>query len=320
MMKRQLSIVAIILCGILSVSAEEISVNGPVLVSGGSATMEIVLSNERTDLVAFQMDLLLPEGVSIDKSGCAPSSRITDEEQELTIGKLESGAYRLTSASMSLAPISGTSGTLLSIKLTSDGQFVNGDATISNIRFSTSESERITMNDVTFNINTLYSLIYKVDGEVYETSAFAYGSNISNEAEPQKEGYTFSGWSKIPETMPAHDVTITGTFTVNRYSVTYKYGDEVLSTTEVEYGSEIPLPESLNSERYTLVEWLDVPATMPARDIVIQASYTDGVMSIENQKGHYDFYLLNGIKPKKSQRGITIVRMTNGKMHKVVVK
>ena len=35
-----------------------------------------------------------------------------------------------------------------------------------------------------------------------------------NEVEtPAKEGYTFSGWSKIPETMPAHDVIITGSFT-----------------------------------------------------------------------------------------------------------
>ena len=27
------------------------------------------------------------------------------------------------------------------------------------------------------------------------------------------QGYTFSGWSETPETMPAHDVTVTGSFT-----------------------------------------------------------------------------------------------------------
>ena len=63
--------------------------------------MQIGLNNEREDFVAFQMDLTLPEGVGIDKTECKLSSRITDEEQVLTVGKLESGAYRLTSTSMS---------------------------------------------------------------------------------------------------------------------------------------------------------------------------------------------------------------------------
>ena len=30
-----------------------------------------------------------------------------------------------------------------------------------------------------------------------------------------KKGYTFSGWSEIPETMPAHDVTVTGSFEID---------------------------------------------------------------------------------------------------------
>lgn len=60
---------------------------------------------------------------------------------------------------------------------------------------------------------TLYSLIYMVDGEEYKTVQLAEGDAITPEANPTKDGYTFSGWSEIPETMPAHDVTVTGTFT-----------------------------------------------------------------------------------------------------------
>ena len=62
-------------------------------------------------------------------------------------------------------------------------------------------------------ISTKYKLTYIVDGEVYKTYDVEYGATITPEAEPTKEGYTFSGWSEIPETMPAHDVTVTGTFT-----------------------------------------------------------------------------------------------------------
>ncbi len=176
--------------------------------------MEIILSNERLDLVGFQMDLILPDGISIDKAGCGLSSRITDEKQELVIGKLESGGFRLTSTSMSLTPIHGTEGVLLSLKLNSGKNFVQGEATIGNIIFSTSESERISMDDVSFTINTQYSLTYMVDGEEYQSFSIKYGERITPLKEPSKDGYTFSGWSEIPETMPAHDVTVTGSFSI----------------------------------------------------------------------------------------------------------
>lgn len=60
-----------------------------------------------------------------------------------------------------------------------------------------------------------FSLVYMVDGEVYKSYDIKSGSTIIPETEPVKEGYTFSGWSEIPEEMPAHDVTVTGTFTRN---------------------------------------------------------------------------------------------------------
>jgi len=58
-----------------------------------------------------------------------------------------------------------------------------------------------------------YTLSYIIDGTVYKSFELEEGSTITPEKEPYKEGYSFSGWSKIPETMPAHDVTVTGSFT-----------------------------------------------------------------------------------------------------------
>ncbi len=57
------------------------------------------------------------------------------------------------------------------------------------------------------------TLTYMVDGEIYKTYEVPHGSAITPEEEPTKDGYTFSGWSDIPEMMPNEDVTITGTFT-----------------------------------------------------------------------------------------------------------
>ena len=180
--------------------------------------------------------------------------------------------------------------------------------------------EKMPAHDVevtgSFSINS-YTLTYKVDGEEYKTLTVAYGTELTAETEPAKEGYTFSGWSEVSEKMPAHDVEITGSFSVNKYTVTFKYGDVQLSTAIVNYGEEIPLPESLDSDRYTLVEWLDVPATMPAHDITIQAGFTDGVSSIGmgQQTKEPQYYDLSGRKLTRPSKGITIV---NGK--KVLVK
>ena len=42
-----------------------------------------------------------------------------------------------------------------------------------------------------------------------------YGEAITPLADPVREGYTFNGWDNVPATMPAHDVVVKGSFTLN---------------------------------------------------------------------------------------------------------
>ena len=71
----------------------------------------------------------------------------------------------------------------------------------------------------TFAINR-YTVTYKVDTEVVGTDVYDFNSDVVIRPVPTKEGYTFSGW-KIDTAdaenfkMPAHDVTIEGTFAKN---------------------------------------------------------------------------------------------------------
>lgn len=239
-----------------------------------SESVQIGLYNEATNLVAFQMDLTLPEGIGIDKAGCSLSSRITDAEQTLTIGKLENGAYRLTSSSLSLTPISGNLGELVTLKLTAEEGCVGGTATISNIRFSTADSERVTLDDTSFDISVKYDIIYKVDNQDYKTESIAYGADIIPQSDATREGYTFSGWSEIPETMPNHDVVVTGTFSINSYTLTYELDGEVYKSTSVVYGTAITPEEDLIKEGYTFSGWSEIPETMPAKDVTIIGSFT----------------------------------------------
>ena len=119
-----------------------------------------------------------------------------------------------------------------------------------------------------------YTLTYMVDGEVYKTLTLAYGSKITPEKEPTKEGYTFSGWSEIPETMPAKDVTVTGTFSVNSYTLTYKVDGEVYKTLTYSYGSKINPAKEPTKEGYTFSGWSEIPETMPAKDVTVTGSFT----------------------------------------------
>ena len=123
-----------------------------------------------------------------------------------------------------------------------------------------------------FNVNS-YNLVYKVDGEVYETVSLEYGSAITLLDEPVKEGYTFSGWSESPATMPASDVEVTGSFIINSYNLIYKVDGEVYETVSVEYGSAITLLDEPVKEGYTFSGWSDAPPTMPANDVEVTGSF-----------------------------------------------
>ncbi len=151
-MKRYISILIAALCGILASYAESISVNDVYIEPGQTATVSINLTNTSTNLVSFQMDLALPEGISINKAGCSLSSRFTDEDQVLTIGRQSNGSFRLTSTSFALTPISGTNGEIITLSLTAAANFTGGSATLNNVLFVTSNSQKVTISDTSFDI------------------------------------------------------------------------------------------------------------------------------------------------------------------------
>ena len=165
-----------------------------------------------------------------------------------------------------------------------------------------------------------HKLIYMVDGEEYKSYNVEEDDPITPEAAPTKEGYTFSGWSDIPATMPAHDVTITGTFSVNSYKLTYMIDNEVYKNVTYEYGATIT-PEPTPEGNYATFEWTDLPQTMPAHDVVVHATYTTGITDIlKDNRQDVKVYSPNGKMLAKPEKGINIIRMKDGTTRKVVVK
>ena len=166
-----------------------------------------------------------------------------------------------------------------------------------------------------------YALTYVVDGEVYATDSIEYGAAITPIAEPVKEGYTFSGWSEVPETMPASDVTISGTYTVNNYNVYYYVGDELVHTAEVAYGETIPeYVYEPTTEGDEFLGWIgDTYETMPAHDVTYTANIESGIEQSEiiNHKSEMIFDL-NGRKVTDTENLRGGIYIVNGK--KAIVK
>ena len=118
-----------------------------------------------------------------------------------------------------------------------------------------------------------YAVTYIVDNEIFATDSLAVGESIVPIAEPAKEGYTFSGWSNIPETMPAEDIVVEGSFSVNYYALKYIVDNELFAIYSIAYGTIIELREEPIKEGYKFSGWSEAPETMPAHDVEIYGNF-----------------------------------------------
>ena len=134
-----------------------------------------------------------------------------------------------------------------------------------------------------------------LDGEVYKNDSVAYGSSLELEPEPVKEGYTFSGWSEVPATMPAAKVVVTGKMVPNIYQVTYLVDGEVYLIDSIACDAPFkarPVPVQAG---YNFDGWDNVPATMPASDIVLSGTF------VINKDNKFNLvYMLDGQEYKRA--------------------
>ena len=137
-----------------------------------------------------------------------------------------------------------------------------------------------------------HTLTINVDGE-QTTKDVAVGATLADElpANPEKEGYSFDSWSGMPEDglMPDDNLEVTATFTINTYHITYmvdgvQYGD----VADVVYGADITAPADPTKDGYTFTGWDNLPETMPADNLTINALF-DKILNIgENETVIWD--------------------------------
>ena len=137
-----------------------------------------------------------------------------------------------------------------------------------------------------------HALKIVVDGNE-ETKQVPEGAALSGylPANPTKTGYTFTAWSNMPEgeVMPTEDWEVTATFTINTYHITYMVdGAQYGEVADVEYGANITAPADPTKDGYTFTGWDNLPETMPANDLTVNALF-DKILNIgENEDVIWD--------------------------------
>ncbi|MBQ8372396.1 MAG: InlB B-repeat-containing protein [Clostridia bacterium] len=133
-----------------------------------------------------------------------------------------------------------------------------------------------TVNQYTITFNTM-------GGTKVNAITSNYGTAITKPADPTREGYTFAGWDvAIPTTMPAGDMTITASWTINRCTITFDTdGGTEIDAITADYGTVITKPSNPAREGYTFAGWdVAIPATMPAADMTVTAKWTLNTSSV----------------------------------------
>ena len=137
---------------------------------------------------------------------------------------------------------------------------------------------------VKYTLNT-WTYSKNIDGTVTEIGTYKYGATLPTDIEnPTKVGYTFAKWLNVPEdgTMPNYDVTITASWDVNRYTMTFISDGETVDSQSYAYGAATQVTtKSVTKEGYTFGGWYEDGAeteytfgAMPANDVTLYAKWT----------------------------------------------
>jgi len=120
-----------------------------------------------------------------------------------------------------------------------------------------------------------HTLEYYLEGAFFQTQELTPGAEIDAPEAPQKEGYSFGGWEKLPDTMPDEDLKIYGSYVAlgeGKWVLKYVVGEsgKVYATQYYATGEIIIEPDASDIDGFT--GWVDLPKEMPDHDLTVLAS------------------------------------------------
>ena len=153
------------------INTDYLSVSNIELQAGKTQEMAVDLNNSTNKYVAFQFDVVLPEGISIAKNGngklMASLNADRIDDHTLSVQNLGSGTYRLLSFSMTNSEFYGTTGALVNLTLQSDKDISEGtkEGLIQSQVFTKINGRQVKWNDVTFSISVVATVVPEITAD-----------------------------------------------------------------------------------------------------------------------------------------------------------
>lgn len=241
----------------------------------------VSLDNPSTIYSGFQMDMVLPDGITLNTSTVTKTSRTTNLTMQASIA--DNGLPRVVGySSKKTNNITGTTGRIFSVQLDVADGMGGGmyELSAKNLRLTTTAGVETVLPNatciLTINESDIYILTFWDGDEIYYTIAMEAGAPINPISDPDpKEGYTFCGWDNAPATMPSHDVELTAKYCVNSYELKYIVEGETVFTEQVAYDSPMPSFNAPVIDGRVFLGWDgEEYSTMPAHDVAYTAQYT----------------------------------------------
>jgi hypothetical protein len=156
-MKRLLSLTIGLIVALWCAAIDRFYIEDFTISSGETRTISILLENE-IEYTAFQSDIYLPEGLSVEMDGDYYVFELSDRKARshiLSTAVQNDGAIRLLCYSSSVSPFKGSSGALVYMNVIASNDFV-GPKTIliKNTRFGTTTGQEIQFPDEICNVTS----------------------------------------------------------------------------------------------------------------------------------------------------------------------
>jgi len=156
-MKRFVLLAITIMTTLWSAGTDRFYIEDFTISPGETRTISILLDNE-LEYTAFQSDIYLPEGLSVEMDGDYCVIDLSDRKARshiINAAIQQDGAVRLLCYSSSVSPFKGTSGALVFMNVKASNDFVGSKAILmKNTRFGTISGEEIQFPDEICNVTS----------------------------------------------------------------------------------------------------------------------------------------------------------------------